>query len=106
MFFWLVIGHFAADYTFQPDFIAHRKNRHNNLPAVPWYYVMASHCAMHAGVVAFLTGSLLLGVFEFVFHYLIDCGKCEGCYDEIGGIHFDQILHLWCKLVWLYLIFS
>lgn len=43
----LIVGHFVADYTLQPDFIARHKSRFNSLDAVPWYYVMLSHAMTH-----------------------------------------------------------
>ncbi len=72
-FWWLILGHFVADFPLQTDFLALRKSPLNNLPAVPWYYVMSSHAATHAAAVGLLTGgSALLAAVEFVVHWLID----------------------------------
>lgn len=101
LFWWLVVGHFVADYTFQSDFVAKFKSRLNSLEAVPWYYVLASHALTHAAVVGLLTGSALLSVMEAVVHFFIDWAKCEGT----TSIHTDQCLHVVCKVVWVVLLF-
>lgn len=95
--FWLLVGHFVADYPLQTDFVAKHKSRRNSLAAVPWYYVLTGHAATHAAAVALATGLPTLGAVEFVAHWLIDWGKCEGR----TGIHADQALHVACKLLWL-----
>ena len=96
LFLWLVLGHFVADYSLQSDFIAKYKARSQSLPAVPWFYVMAGHCATHASAVALLTGSPVLALLEFCCHFVIDYAKCEGQ----TTIHTDQFLHVVCKLMW------
>jgi hypothetical protein len=95
--FWLLAGHFLADYPLQTDFVAKFKARAASLTAVPWYYVLSGHAATHALAVALATGSPLLGACEFVAHWLIDLAKCEGK----TGIHADQALHVACKLAWV-----
>jgi hypothetical protein len=101
--FWLIVGHFVADFPLQTEWIAKYKNRHNASPAPPgqkqvpvWPWIMSAHAATHAGAVALATGSPLLGCAEFVAHWGIDWAKCEGH----TGPNEDQILHLACKLVW------
>lgn len=95
--FYLIVGHFIADQ--QSDFVAKHKSRLCSLPMIPWYYVMAGHCAGHAAVVAFVTGNPVLGVLELLAHFVIDCVKCENWI----SIHVDQFLHVACKFLWWYL---
>jgi hypothetical protein len=95
--FKLIGGHFISDYVFQGDSIALGKNR-NIDPArfgVGWYYWLASHAFTHAFFVMFLTNSFPAALFEFITHFMIDFGKCEKWF----GLHFDQALHIICKLI-------
>lgn len=102
LFICLVAAHFAADYPLQTEAIALGKNR-NIDPArfgVPWFYWLTSHAVAHAIGVGVVTGSVLMGLVEFVAHWLIDFGKCERWY----GIHTDQGLHVLTKLLIAYLV--
>lgn len=94
--YWLLFAHFLTDYTFQTDFVARAKSRHLGVPGVPWGWVMLAHCFTHAGMVTFFTGSILLGLLELAIHFTVDCAKCEGWI----GFHFDQVVHVACKVVW------
>ena len=94
--FWMIVGHFACDFPFQPDQLAQAKNPKNSLARMPWFYVMMSHCLIHGGAVALATGSTYLGIAETVIHIGIDLAKCKGW----TNIHVDQALHLTCKLIW------
>lgn len=104
MLFWLLVGHAVADYPLQSDWMAKAKNRHNPLAYIPagqtpqciWPWVLSAHAATHAGAVALATGSVHLGVAEFVAHFIIDVLKCE----NVTGIHTDQLLHVACKIAW------
>jgi hypothetical protein len=98
-FFWLLFGHFLADYALQTDFIAKGKNRHTPIPGVPWYYIMGAHAIIHGGMVGMFTGSMLFAVLETVLHFGIDVMKCEG----YTNIHHDQAAHVGCKLLWAWL---
>lgn len=100
LFFALLIGHALCDYPLQGDFLARAKNATNPIPGVPWPLAMAAHTAIHAGAVWFLTGTWMLGLFEFLAHWLIDELKCRGKLD-FGA---DQALHVVCKLVWVILL--
>jgi hypothetical protein len=48
-------------------------------------------------IVALITGVPLLGLAEWVLHWLIDWGKCQKRYN----LGFDQALHLACKALWI-----
>jgi len=95
--FWLLVAHAVCDYPLQGDFMAKAKNLTAPIPGVPWWIVMAAHCLIHAGGVVLVTGSLMLGCFEFVWHFGIDVAKCRGRLSFAE----DQGLHVLCKvLLW------
>lgn len=96
LLFWLLIGHSVCDYPLQGDFLAQAKNRHTALGKLFWPWALPTHALIHAGAVAFVTGSLTLGFVEFIAHSLIDFMKCE------NKLTFsqDQILHVLCKVAY------
>ena len=101
LLFWLVIGHAFCDYTFQTDAMAKGKNRHNKMKAptgqkyIPcWPYWLSAHALIHAGAVAFITGSVIIGMIEFVVHWVTDFLKC----DKHFNVHTDQFIHIACKV--------
>jgi len=102
MLWWLIVGHFVADYTFQPDFVAKFKARANSLEAVPWYYVLTSHVATHAAVVGIITGSAWIALAEAVIHFALDFAKCE----NLTNIHVDQAGHILCKVLWVMVLYG
>ncbi|MGJ8669651.1 MAG: DUF3307 domain-containing protein [Oceanococcus sp.] len=102
--FWLLVGHAVGDFGLQSDWMAKHKNRHvqeasalSSKPGLIWIEVLAAHSLIHAGAVALATGSILLGVLEFIAHWIIDYGKCEDWF----GFHTDQGLHILSKFIWL-----
>lgn len=96
LFLLLVAAHALADYPLQGDFLAKAKNVSAPLPGVPWYQALGAHAAIHAGSVGVLTGSVWLGLAEFVAHCAIDHAKCRGRI----GFNTDQGAHVACKLLW------
>jgi len=109
LFFALSIGHAFADFPLQGDFLSHGKNRNVTPPKLAdgkespkhlWVYLMSAHCLIHAGFVWLFTGSALLGLIEFVAHFLIDVAKCE----NKTSFQTDQWLHLFSKAVYVVLI--
>lgn len=98
----LFAGHALADYPLQGDFLAKAKNRFAPIPGVPWVYGLLPHAAIHGACVGLITGSLTLGVAEFVVHCIIDDAKCAGRF----GFHVDQMLHLICKILWVALLWQ
>lgn len=98
MFFWLLVGHALCDYPLQGDFLAKAKNhRIRGFSDCPWWIALAAHSTIHAGAVAFVTGSGWLGIAEFCAHCAIDYGKS----DRLLGFKADQALHVACKVLWL-----
>jgi hypothetical protein len=95
-FLWLLVGHAVADYPLQGDFLARGKNHRNPILGVPFWHCLSAHAMIHAGVVALITGSWVLGACEYVLHVAIDYGKC----DERYGLNVDQLLHFLCKALW------
>ena len=105
LLWWLIAGHFVADYQFQSDTVAREKNRHSDTPlqkAVPWYYWLTSHAATHGVAVGLITGSAWLGMAETLAHWCIDWAKCE----KWTGIHVDQALHVACKVAWVAILYA
>ena len=103
MLWYLLLGHLVADYPLQTDFMAYWKNPWAApfvSRKVPWTYVMAAHCGVHAAAVTLITGQAWLGISEFFCHYGIDVLKCAGK----TSIDLDQFLHLVCKVVWVGLL--
>lgn len=88
-----VVLHALADYPLQGEYLARQKVRRSSTTRADWLVALAAHSAIHAGGVWLVSGSLALGLVEFVLHGLIDIGKGEGRY----GLLADQGLHLACK---------
>jgi hypothetical protein len=91
----LIVAHALCDYPLQGDFLAKAKNR-GAIADVPWYQALGAHCVIHAGAVAFLTGSIGLGLAEFAVHWITDDLKCR----QRISFNADQAIHLGCKLAW------
>lgn len=89
----LVVAHLLADYPLQGDFMAKAKNCMPPFPGVPWFTVLLSHAAIHAGFVWLITGSSVCAGFELAAHTGIDWTKCRGRI----SFNVDQALHLLCK---------
>lgn len=98
IFGWLMVAHALCDFPLQGDYLASAKRRHHQNGANGfWVFALSAHALIHAGAVALVTGSVTLGALEFIAHWLIDCGKCEGRIDMSQ----DQMLHVVCKIVWM-----
>lgn len=111
LFFAFSIGHAIADFPLQGEFLSRGKNRH--LPPPPladggsspkrlWIYLMSAHALTHAGFVWIISGSVLLGLAEFVIHWVIDALKCE----RWTSFETDQWLHLLTKAAYVALIWA
>lgn len=98
--FFLLVGHALADYPLQGDFLAQAKNRNTPIGKVFWPHALSAHAMIHAGFVAVITGSPLLGLAEAVVHAFTDWLKCEG---KIT-LNVDQAIHVACKVLWAVLI--
>lgn len=92
---YLLAAHWVADYPLQGDFLAQAKQK-GPLRA----YHLIAHAGVHGGAVAFVTGSVWLGLAEWVAHTVIDELKVRGK----TSFAVDQALHIACKGAWLALI--
>jgi len=96
MFGLLIVAHAIADYPLQGEFLAKAKNRTAPLPGVPWQQALGAHSLIHAGFVGLITGSVWLGLAEFVAHWITDDLKCRS---KIS-FNTDQAIHAACKAAW------
>lgn len=101
LIFKLIVGHAVGDFALQTDFIAKFKSRWNDQTGTGmWIYVSISHALVQGGMVFLATGNTYLGIAETGAHWLIDFAKC----DSMISLHTDQLLHLLCKALWVYLL--
>lgn len=101
LFFAFLVVHVLADFPLQGDYLARQKVRRDATSRTDWLIALSAHSVIQAGGVWLLSGSLLLGMAEFVLHWLIDLAKGEGKF----GIVVDQCLHLSCKLVYVLILY-
>lgn len=97
LLFFLLVGHALCDYPLQGDFLARGKNHRAPIPGVPWWQCLLAHALIQGGMVTVVTGSLWLGLAEFILHGVIDYGKSEGWY----SYNVDQLLHVLSKALWV-----
>jgi hypothetical protein len=101
----LLFAHCLADYPLQGDFLARAKNHKAPIAGVPWPIALAAHAIIHAGFVAIITGSVVLGALEYVAHNIIDFAKSEGWLGPAErSFVIDQLLHIVCKALWVTLL--
>lgn len=107
--FALVIGHAISDFALQGEFVSVAKNRNAELqkyfgdgpaPKGVWICVLTAHSLIHAGLVWWITGSVILAFIEFALHAWIDFIKCEGKTTFLE----DQMLHVLCKVAYVFLL--
>jgi hypothetical protein len=107
--FALLIGHAVADYPLPGEFLALGKNhkvtpdwRFMKSESVRglWVHCLTAHSLIHAGFVWAISGVFVLGVIEFVLHWAIDFIKSAG----ITNLHVDQLLHVFCKVLYVALL--
>jgi hypothetical protein len=104
LLFWLVVGHVIADFSLQTHELSSTKRR-TSAGEMPWQVALTAHATIHAGAVAMISGSVMLGMMELLAHSAIDYAKCEGwlgCGRQAMWI--DQLLHVACKVTWISLI--
>lgn len=93
--FMLLAAHWVADYPLQGDFLATAKR------AGPLrVYHLIAHAGIQGAGVFLVTGSLALGLAEWIAHTAIDEAKCRGW----TTFAVDQMLHVFCKVAWLAII--
>ena len=101
--FWLLVVHAICDFPLQTEWMvkskapsARQPRSSSSNPGLIWVHVLSSHAMIHAGGVALVTGSIMLGMAEFIAHWLTDFGKGKQLY----GFHTDQLIHVACKFAW------
>lgn len=94
----LLLGaHWVCDYPLQGDFLARAKGE-----GPLRVYHLTAHAGIHGTAVMLATGSLVLGLAEWVAHAAIDELKVRGKTSFAA----DQALHVICKLAWVALVLS
>lgn len=99
MFFLLLGAHYLCDYPLQGPFLYQAKNRNTPISGFPWWHAMGAHTFIHGCAVVMITHSVILGILEIIVHFITDTLKCDNRID----INEDQIIHILCKVIWLYL---
>lgn len=99
MLFLMLIGHAIADGPLQPGWLS-RDKRHE------WWQIRWSalgfHGSVHGFFVMIFTGRPELFFAELVTHVAIDYAKSRGRL----SMEADQALHVVCKIVWAFYVFS
>lgn len=100
----LLFGHAISDLALQSEWVGLNKSRHYKRThpltgadiTSRWIYFMAGHAMVNGALVYFITRSTILGLYEAVAHFFIDCASQE----RWIPFWLDQTLHALCKLVW------
>lgn len=88
----LLAAHWVADYPLQGQFLSDAKVKGPMRP-----YHLVAHAGIHGGAVALVTGSVWIGLAEWLAHTIIDELKVRGW----TSFALDQTLHIGCKIAWL-----
>lgn len=88
--FLLVAAHWVCDYPLQGQFLAEAK-QHGPLRV----YHLVAHSGIHGAAVFLITGSIWLGLIEWMAHTIIDNEKCRGK----SSFAIDQAAHIACKVI-------
>jgi len=91
----LLAAHWVCDYPLQGDFLANAK-----ASGPLRVYHLTAHTGIHGGAVALVTGSLALGLVEWVAHAVIDELKVR----KTTTFAIDQALHIVCKVSYVAII--
>lgn len=90
----LLGAHWLADYPLQGQFLSDAK-----VKGPLRFYHLVAHAGIQGAGVALVTGSVWLGIAEWIAHTAIDEAKVRGK----TTFAVDQALHILCKAVWLVL---
>lgn len=100
--FLLIAGHALGDFALQNQYVSDAKNRNTEHGKEVWWMVLTSHALIHGGIVALITSSVTLGIFETIAHWITDFAKCEKLIDYKT----DQFLHISHKFIWFIIIIA
>jgi hypothetical protein len=105
LWFAMSIGHVLADYPLQGSYLARTKSPFDRDKSLgesrfDWFFSLYAHCAIHAGMVWFLTGNIWIGLAELCLHALIDLLKIYKWFNSIV----DQLFHYFCKFIYAILV--
>jgi ABC-type transport system involved in cytochrome c biogenesis permease subunit len=92
----LLGAHWLCDYPLQGQFLSDAK-----VKGPLRFYHLVAHAGIQGAAVALVTGSVWLGLAEWLAHTIIDEMKVRGH----TSFAQDQALHLQCKFLWLLLLF-
>jgi hypothetical protein len=95
--FLLLAAHWVADYPLQGDFLAKAKQQ-----GPLRVYHLVAHAGIQGAAVTLVTGSLWLGLLEWLLHTVIDDMKVNGKTTFAQ----DQALHVICKVLWAVVVVS
>ena len=93
----LLGAHWVCDYPLQGEFLATAKQK-----GPLRVYHLTAHAGIHGAAVALVTGSIWLGLAEWIAHTIIDELKVKGK----TTFEIDQILHIVCKVIWWLVVIS
>jgi hypothetical protein len=73
------------------------------IPGVPWWLILASHAAIHAGAVGLIL-PVQYALFEGLAHAATDHAKCKGWLGK-GELSFvlDQAIHVALKVAYVWI---
>lgn len=91
----LLGAHWLCDYPLQGQFLSDAKAK-----GPLRFYHLVAHSGIQGAGVAIVTGSVWLGLSEWIAHTAIDEAKVRGK----TSFATDQALHIGCKAVWLLVI--
>lgn len=104
LFLALLGGHLIGEFPLQPVAMLNGKSADRSpLHGIPWQFWMLGHCATHGVIVAHITHNPLLGLLETAAHFILDHAKCTNSQITYWQ---DQLLHVWCKIVWMAMILN
>jgi hypothetical protein len=106
LFLVLLACHFIGDFVISKDTVSVSRvvkgvqvsEVDSPYASAPWFYWLAGHAATHGLAVGFVFQSGVIGVLEFVTHFLFDYATTV--FGRIT-LHQDQMFHLWSKVVWI-----
>lgn len=92
----LLAGHAFADFPLSGDIFSKGKKNTTVAENLNWFHTLTIHSSMHGGIVFLITQSTILGISEFIIHWVTDYLKYHGYI----SVNTDQTIHVVCKIMW------